>query len=166
MIRSVVDRPPPFYCAKAAQWWSSISGEAYITRQLWHVSLRVDDVVAFCYCVFFYFSPFCINWCAAVMINCPYGGIHHPSTVMTDVIMGDCWCNPIKRYDDVLILGCSDVMWWWCVHDQTPSRKHKSHVSCDRSKQLLSSSFVSLDLKHFHFHSIRLDLRLKKSWYF
>ena len=47
------------------------------------------------------------------------------------------WCL------DVLIMSCSDVMWWWCVDDQTPPRKHKSHFSCDRNKQLLSSFFQS-----------------------
>ena len=157
MIRSVVDRPPPSYCAKAAQWWSSISGEAYITPQLWHVSLRFDDVVAFwSYNVFFLFFPWVHQLMCCGDDQLPLW--RHTSPLNCDDRCDNGWLL-VQSYQaiwwclDVLILGCSDVMWWWCVDDQTPPRKHKSHVSCDRSKQLLSS-FFSLDLKHFHFHSI------------
>ena len=120
MIRSVVDRPPPSYCAKAAQWWSSISGEAYITRQLWHVWLRVDDVVAFCYSAFFLFFPFLHQLMCCGDDQLPLW--RHTSHLNCDDRCDNGWLL-VQSYQaiwcclDVLILGCSDVSMIKLLHE-------------------------------------------------
>ena len=157
MIRSVVDRPPPPIVQRLPN-----DDQASQGRHISHVNCGTCNYVLMMLLrsvmeYFFYFPPGCINWCAAaVMINCPCGGIHHPSTVMTDVIMGGCWCNPIKRYDSVL------MCWLWgevilCGEDVFTIKLlhwNINHTSVVTEANNFFPLFSSLDLKHFHVLSI------------
>ena len=75
---------------------------------------------------FFYFSPGCIHWRAAVMINCPCGGIHHITSPLNCDDRCDNGWMLMQSYQtiwwcvDVLIMRWSNIMWWRCVHDQAP----------------------------------------------
>ena len=147
MIRSVVDRQPSLLLCKGCPTMiKRPRGGIYHTSTLARVITCWWCCCVLLWSIFLFFPRVHQLMCCCCDDQLPLW--RHTSPLNCDDRCDNGWLL-MQSYQaiwwcvDGLIMRWSNIMWWRCVHDQAPPLKHKSHVSCDRSKQLLSSFFQS-----------------------